>query len=52
MTAASKQHDRIAVSLGASHRKKKITLKGLLSAATKENVHGEISTGKRVGKEI
>lgn len=33
-------------------KKEKITLKSLLSAVTKENIHGEISTGKRVGKEI
>lgn len=33
-------------------KKKKITLKSLLSVVTKENIHGEISTGKRVGKEI
>ena len=29
-----------------------LTLKGLLSGVTKENIHGEISTGKRVGKEV
>jgi antitoxin MazE len=33
-------------------KKKDITLKNLLSGVTKENIHGEISTGKRVGKEI
>jgi antitoxin MazE len=33
-------------------KKRKITLEGLLSGVTKENIHGEISTGKRVGKEI
>jgi len=33
-------------------KKGKITLKGLLAGATKENIHGEVSTGKRVGKEI
>jgi antitoxin MazE len=33
-------------------KKGKITLKGLLAGVTKENIHGEISTGKRVGKEI
>ncbi len=33
-------------------KKEKITLKSLLSGVTKENIHGEISTGKRVGKEI
>lgn len=33
-------------------KKKDITLKNLLSGVTKENIHGEISTGKKVGKEI
>lgn len=33
-------------------KKEKITLKGLLSGVTKENIHSEIRTGKRVGKEI
>ncbi len=33
-------------------KKGKITLKGLLAGVTKENIHGEVSTGKRVGKEI
>ena len=33
-------------------KKESITLKSLLAGVTKENVHGEISTGKRVGKEI
>jgi antitoxin MazE len=33
-------------------KKKNITLKSLLSGVTKENIHGEISTGKKVGKEI
>lgn len=28
------------------------TLKGLLALVTPENIHGEVSTGKRVGKEI
>lgn len=33
-------------------KKEQITLKRLLSGVTKENIHGEISTGKRIGKEI
>ena len=33
-------------------KKRRITLKDLLSGVTKENIHGEISTGRRVGKEI
>ncbi|MDA8168800.1 MAG: AbrB/MazE/SpoVT family DNA-binding domain-containing protein [Nitrospiraceae bacterium] len=33
-------------------KKKKFTLEGLLAGVTKENIHGEISTGKRAGKEI
>ena len=33
-------------------KKEKITLKSLLSGVTKENIQSEISTGKRVGKEI
>jgi antitoxin MazE len=33
-------------------RKRKFTLSGLLSGVTKKNIHAEISTGKRVGKEI
>lgn len=33
-------------------KKEKITLKSLLSGITKENIHGEIGTEKRVGKEI
>lgn len=33
-------------------KKGKITLKGLLAGVTRENIHGEVSTGKRVGKEI
>jgi antitoxin MazE len=33
-------------------RKRKFTLSGLLSGVTRENIHTEISTGKRVGKEI
>jgi antitoxin MazE len=33
-------------------KKRRFTLKGLLAGVTKENIHGEISTGKRVGKEI
>ena len=33
-------------------KKKKLTLKSLLSGVTKENIHSEISAGKRVGKEI
>ena len=33
-------------------KKRKFTLEGLLSGVTKENIHGEISFGKRVGKEI
>jgi len=33
-------------------KRRKFTLEGLLSGVTKENIHGEISTGKRVGKEI
>lgn len=33
-------------------KKRKFTLEGLLSGVTKENIHGEIGTGKRVGKEI
>jgi antitoxin MazE len=33
-------------------KKRKFTLAGLLSGVTKENIHGEISFGKRVGKEI
>ena len=33
-------------------KKEKVTLKSLLSGVTKENIHGEISIGKRVGKEI
>ena len=33
-------------------KKEKITLKNLLSGVTKENIQSEISTGKRVGKEI
>lgn len=28
------------------------TLKSLLEKVTPENIHGEVSTGKRVGKEI
>ena len=28
------------------------TLKSLLERVTPENIHGEVSTGKRVGKEI
>lgn len=28
------------------------TLKSLLDKVTPENIHGEVSTGKRVGKEI
>lgn len=28
------------------------TLEGLLSGVTKANIHGEVSTGKRVGREI
>jgi len=33
-------------------KKKKLTLKSLLSGVTRENIHSEISAGKRVGKEI
>jgi len=33
-------------------KRRKFTLESLLSEVTKENIHGEISTGKRVGKEI
>jgi len=33
-------------------KKRKITLKSLLADVTKENIHSEVSTGKRVGKEI
>lgn len=33
-------------------KKRKFTLENLLSGVTKDNIHGEISTGKRVGKEI
>ena len=33
-------------------KKGKITLKSLLAGVTKDNIHGEVSTGKRVGKEI
>lgn len=33
-------------------KKKEITLQSLLSGVTRENIHGEISTGKRVGKEM
>ncbi len=33
-------------------KKRKMTLKSLLDGVTKDNIHGEISTGKRVGKEI
>ena len=33
-------------------KKRKITLKSLLAGVTKDNIHGEVSTGKRVGKEI
>ncbi len=33
-------------------KRRKFTLESLLSGVTKENIHGEISTGKRVGKEI
>ena len=33
-------------------KKEIITLKDLLSGVTKKNIHGEISTGRRVGKEI
>lgn len=33
-------------------KKEKITLRSLLAGVTKENIHGEVSTGKRVGKEI
>lgn len=33
-------------------KKRKFTLEGLLSGVTKENIHREVSTGKRVGKEI
>lgn len=33
-------------------KREKITLNSLLSSVTKENIHGEISTGKMVGKEI
>ena len=33
-------------------KKRNFTLKGLLAGVTKENIHSEISTGKRVGKEI
>jgi antitoxin MazE len=33
-------------------KKRKFTLAGLLSGVTKENIHDEISFGKRVGKEI
>jgi antitoxin MazE len=33
-------------------KKGKFTLESLLAGVTKENIHSEISTGKRVGKEI
>ena len=33
-------------------KKEQITLNSLLSGVTNENIHGEISTGKMVGKEI
>ncbi|MCJ7482483.1 MAG: AbrB/MazE/SpoVT family DNA-binding domain-containing protein [Thermodesulfovibrionales bacterium] len=33
-------------------KKRKFTLESLLAGVTKENIHSEISTGKRVGKEI
>ena len=33
-------------------KKRKFTLEGLLSGVKKENIHREVSTGKRVGKEI
>jgi len=33
-------------------KKRKFTLGILLAGVTKENIHSEISTGKRVGKEI
>ncbi len=33
-------------------KEQKITLEGLLSGVTKANIHREVSTGKRVGKEI
>ena len=33
-------------------KKRKFTLDDLLSGVTKNNIHGEISFGKRVGKEI
>ena len=33
-------------------KKRKLTLKSLLAGVTKENIHSEVSTGKRVGKEI
>jgi len=33
-------------------KKRKFTLEILLAGVTKENIHSEISTGKRVGKEI
>jgi antitoxin MazE len=33
-------------------KKRKFTLESLLSEVSKNNIHGEISTGKRMGKEI
>ena len=33
-------------------KKRKFTLEGLLAGVTKENIHSEISTGKRIGKEV
>lgn len=33
-------------------KRRKFTLEDLLAGVTKENIHGEISTGRRVGKEI
>ena len=33
-------------------KKRIFTLKGLLAGVTKENIHSEISTGKRIGKEV
>jgi antitoxin MazE len=33
-------------------KKRKFTLEDLLAGVTKENIHSEISTGKRVGKEV
>ncbi|GEM_PF-245481 len=46
---AFKRRDKIILT---PVKKKEITLKSLLSGVTKKNIHGEISTRKKVGKKI